>query len=93
MYNDLLDNKMIPSGKHSLLLLLLLIWKIDGYTSIALANCPAQFDVSAYNTTSDTTLSTLGSFVYSSFQSPTTTNTVQQIVVTGDTKRLSSYVS
>jgi hypothetical protein len=63
------------------------------YTSITTLNCPAQFNITSYNLTSDTTVSTMGSFVYAGFQSPSTQNTVQQIVVNGDYGALNSYIS
>jgi len=55
------------SYRTCLLLLTLLVcsW---AYTDIAMLNCPAQFDINLYNTTTDSTVASLGSFVYGAFQ-------------------------
>lgn len=39
------------------------------YTDITMLNCPAQFDVSKYNTTTDSTVANMGSFIYAGFSS------------------------
>jgi hypothetical protein len=39
------------------------------YTDITMLNCPAQFDITIYNISSDTTVATMGSFVYAGFTS------------------------
>lgn len=47
----------------------LLLASAVAYTDITMLNCPAQFDIAAYNTTSDSTAASLGSFIYAGFQS------------------------
>lgn len=39
------------------------------YTDVTMINCPAQFNISIYNTTSDATAATMGSLVYGSLSS------------------------
>lgn len=42
---------------------------VSAYTDVTMLNCPAQFNVSTYNITNDSTLATMGSFVYAAFSS------------------------
>ena len=55
-----------------------------GYTDITLFNCPAQFNVSSYNTTDDDTMANLGNFLYSAFETDSHKKKVRNIVVSGD---------
>jgi len=52
-----------------LILILTLLSTALSYTDITMFNCPAQFNVPAYNTSTDTTVANLGAFIYSGFQS------------------------
>ena len=56
-------------GYKLLLVGWLLLASAVAYTDITMLNCPAQFDIAAYNTTSDSTVANLGSFIYAGFQS------------------------
>ena len=79
------------SPRVTLLVLLLALGL--SYTDLTLLNCPAQFNVTQYNITADTTTTTLGKFLYSSFQTASSKNRVRSIVVSGDTASLSSYAN
>ena len=57
-------------------LLSLAITQVASYTDITMLNCPAQFDINAYNTTSDSTVATLGTFIYAGFESQATQDRV-----------------
>ena len=72
-----------------ILISLLLVLTHHNYTSITLVNCPAQFNVTAYNTTTDTAASTIGPFVYAGFTSSSSQDRVVEIVTTGDKQKLS----
>ena len=76
-----------------LLLLWLLLPLLQAYTDITLLNCPAQFDIVKYNSTTDTTVSTMGPLVYAGFSSSASTDRVNQIVITGDQPQLEEYES
>ena len=56
--------------------LALAIVEVSTYTDITMLNCPAQFDIAAYNTTSDSTVATVGTFIYAGFQSQATQDRV-----------------
>lgn len=71
-------------------LLLLLCPSLCAYTDITMLNCPAQFDIAAYNTTSDTTAASLGPLVYAGFSGSSQTR-VNEIVINGDTQQLDQY--
>lgn len=53
---------------YKILLYAHLLIMIYSYTDITMLNCPAQYNIAKYNTTTDTTVSTYGPFIYSSFQ-------------------------
>lgn len=63
------------------------------YSDITMLNCPAQFDVTASNVTTDNAAATIGSVVYGAFQTEAAKKRVKSIVVNGDTKDLSAYIS
>lgn len=63
------------------------------YTDITMKNCPAQFDIDQYNTTTDTTVASMGAFIYAGFSSPSDQAQVQEIVVKGDMNALNSYIN
>lgn len=73
---------------YKILLLTTLLLLAHSYTDITMLNCPAQFDIAKYNTSSE---SSLGSFIYSGFQSQSTQDKVVEIVTTGDYQTLNSY--
>ena len=58
------------------------------YTDITMLNCPAQFDISKYNSTTDSTVADMGSFIYAGFQSEANKDRVVEIVTTGDYQKL-----
>ena len=64
----------------------------NAYTDITMLNCPAQFNIATYNVSSDTTVATMGSFVYAGFTSQSDQNKVQQIVAKGDFNALNAYI-
>ena len=67
---------------YKITLLLLLIVPILNYTDLTMLNCPAQFNITAYNTTTDSTTSALGPFVYGGFS--VSKDRVVTIVTKGD---------
>lgn len=69
----------------------LLLTLAAAYTDITMLNCPAQFDLNAFNTTTDTTVASMGSFIYSGFSSESNKQRVEKIVVTGDKNDLEAY--
>jgi hypothetical protein len=73
--------------------LLCLLASVLAYTSITTANCPAQFNITTANSTTDTTVASLGALVYGAFQSPSSQAKVNSIVVNGDYNALTSYMS
>lgn len=74
-------------------LLLCLLVSALTYTNITTANCPSQFNVTTSNTTSDSTVASMGAFVYGAFQSPSSMAKVNSIVINGDYNALSAYIS
>ncbi len=64
-----------------------------GYGDVTMLNCPAQFNITLFNLTSDPTLSTTGAFVYGAFSTPANQQRVESIVVNGDYAALGDYVS
>ena len=68
----------------ALLLLFCLIGLSHAYTDITLFNCPAQFNVAAYNTTDDTTMANLGASLYAAFETESHKQKVRQIVASGN---------
>lgn len=78
---------------YKILLLLLCAWSIAAYTDITNQNCPAQFNVTTANITTSTAAASLGAFLYSGFQSPSSVARVQGIVIGGNTKDLNNYTS
>jgi len=73
--------------------LLLILTTISAYTDVTMLNCPAQFNITNYNVTTDTTVATMGSFVYGALTSQSNQQKVQDIVVKGDYSELDSYIS
>ena len=59
-----------------LILITIIILTHQQYTDITMLNCPAQFDVNKYNTTTDSTVDNMGSFIYAGFQSQATKDRV-----------------
>ena len=78
---------------YKILLLLVFLYNLHGYTLITSQNCPAQFNVTLANTTTSTTAASLGAFLYSGFQSPSQVARVQSIVIGGRTRDLDRYIS
>lgn len=78
---------------YKILVLLLCACSTLAYTAITNKNCPAQFDITTANTTNSTAAATIGSFLYSGFQSPTDVARVQSIVITGNRRDFGRYVS
>ena len=78
---------------YKIFLLLLALCHVHSYTIITSQNCPAQFNVTLANATTSTTAATLGSFLYSGFQSPSQVARVQSIVIGGRTRDLDRYIS
>lgn len=76
-----------------LLFLLLLASQVVAYTDITTQNCPAQFNVATANTTTSTAAASLGAFLYSGFQSPSSKARVEAIVIGGNTSDLDAYTS
>ena len=74
-------------------ILLLLITLAYAFTDITMTNCPAQFEISKFNTTNDTTVATLGTLIYGGFTSQSDKDQVEEIVVKGDMNALSIYIS
>lgn len=74
-------------------IVLTLIAIATAYTDITMKNCPAQFDISKFNITTDTTVTTMGALIYGSFTSQSDQDQVQEIVVKGDMNALSTYIS
>ena len=72
--------------------LLTLLTITTTYSDITMLNCPAQFDIAAYNVSSDTTVATMGSFVYAGFTSQSNQDKVQEIVAKGDFDALNAYI-
>jgi hypothetical protein len=72
-------------------LLLLLLSLAYSYTDITMLNCPAQFNVTAYNDTSDSTAASIGAFVYAAFATQANKDRVEAIVVGGNTEELQNY--
>lgn len=60
----------------ALLLFGLLLPLLQAYTDITLLNCPSQFNITKYNVTTDTTVSTMGPFIYAGFSSSASTERV-----------------
>lgn len=69
---------------YKIALIALVLSLATGYTDITMLNCPAQFNISEYNSTSDTTVATMGSFIYAGFKSEASRQRVEKIVVSGD---------
>jgi len=78
---------------YKIFLLLICLCSAGSYTIVTSQNCPAQFNVTLANTTTSTTAASLGSFLYSGFQSPSNVARVQSIVIGGRTKDLDRYIS
>jgi len=73
-------------------ILLALLAAAAAYTDVTLLNCPAQFNISTYNVSSDRTVATMGSFIYAAFSTESGRQKVQQIVVKGDYGALNSFM-
>lgn len=70
-------------------LIIILLSFTNAYTNITTINCPAQFNITAFNQSSET--SALGAFVYSAFTSSTNQQRVESIVISGDNEDLKDY--
>lgn len=69
---------------YKIAVIALLLTFASAYTDITMLNCPAQFNITEYNSTSDTTVATMGAFIYAGYKSEASRKRVEKIVVTGD---------